>query len=202
MVWFDYQRRVKGDGWQEKNCVDALRKGNVCNLLLLMVLAEQVIWFFLCVQIVHPAMASMGHPKKGVSAVQPVNSLPRTAFMEGAAEHQSGEDPTSPVVTCIGQVNNFSSHPISSPPTPVVRRNLATLNRSIHRAICKLSSGPVSLSPPQSVFTFFGSIFKGQGAMMITTNHNHSHYNYNTRCCWDGFGSSFWELTMWHWEMI
>lgn len=104
----------------KKICVDACSEnGNVCNLLLMMVLAEQVIWFFLCVQIVHPAMASMGHPKKGVSAVQPVNSLPRTAFMEGAAEHQSGEDPTSPVVTCIGQVNQLfiPSHLISSYPS-------------------------------------------------------------------------------------
>ena len=140
----------------------------MCNLLLMMVLAEQVIWFFLCVQIVHPAMASMGHPKKGVSAVQPVNSLPRTAFMEGAAEHQSGEDPTSPVVTCIGQVNQLfipshlllpqlfgeiSEHSIEAYIEPSVSLALALLACLCLR-VCLLS------------LVLF---FKGQGAMMITT---------------------------------
>jgi hypothetical protein len=36
--------------------------------------------------------------------VQPVNSLPRAAFLDGAADQDSGDEPTSPVVTCIGQV--------------------------------------------------------------------------------------------------
>ena len=47
---------------------------------------------------------AMGRQRQGVSAVQPVTSLPRAAFLDGAEDHDSGDDPTSPVVTCIGQV--------------------------------------------------------------------------------------------------
>jgi len=58
------------------------------------------------VQIVHPAMVTVtGSQRQGASAVQPVNSLSRAAFLDGAAaDHDSDDDPTSPVVTCIGQV--------------------------------------------------------------------------------------------------
>jgi hypothetical protein len=49
---------------------------------------------------VHPTMA-MGGQKQGASTVQPVTSLPRAPFLDGGEEHDSGDDPTSPMVSCI-----------------------------------------------------------------------------------------------------
>lgn len=68
-------------------------------------------------QIVHPAMVSIGGQKQGASTVQPLNSLPRGGFLDGAADHDSGDDPTSPVVTCIGQVFYYSSLSVFSFPS-------------------------------------------------------------------------------------
>lgn len=53
--------------------------------------------------IVSPA-CDLACQRQGASTVQPVNSLPRPAFLDGPEAHDSGDDPTSPVVSCIGQV--------------------------------------------------------------------------------------------------
>ena len=69
-------------------------------------------------QIVHPALqvTVAGSQRQGASTVQPVNSLPRSAFQfDGAADHDSGDDPTSPVVTCIGQVPYLHLPPALQP---------------------------------------------------------------------------------------
>jgi len=66
-------------------------------------------WIWWCGwQIVSPA-CDLACQRQGASTVQPVNSLPRPAFLDGAEEHDSGDDPTSPVVSCIGQVQYNSS---------------------------------------------------------------------------------------------
>lgn len=83
--------------------------------------------------IVHPAMVSIGGQKQGASTVQPLNSLPRGGFLDGAADHDSGDDPTSPVVTCIGQVKKDKSKtpPKTPPKTPTNAAEAAPDLRSL-----------------------------------------------------------------------
>lgn len=100
--------------------------------------------------IVHPALqvTVAGSHKQGASTVQPVNSLPRAAFLDGAADQDSGDEPTSPVVTCIGQVKKDKPRtPPKTPPKAVEVGDLRSLKSKRERTLPRFESSSAPSSP-------------------------------------------------------